>query len=201
MDDGGPDLALDVVADDRHPALLEALGPVLVRGDEHRDAVDEGAAGLQRLGGVELGRLLRSDRQVGDQHVGLGLAQPLGDVHRRDLGLFDPVLQVLAEAVQRRAALHLHACPVGLGEHVGVVGLEQDRFGDVAAHLAGVDVEGRGDLDIRDVVAAEFDVHQAGRRFVGGGFGVVAEPLHQRGGAIADPHDPDAYFLAGHVIP
>ncbi len=35
------DLRLDVVADDRHSGLLEALVPVLLASDEHRDAVDE----------------------------------------------------------------------------------------------------------------------------------------------------------------
>ncbi len=201
MHDGGAHLALDVVADDRNAAIAEALGPVLVGGDEHGDAVDEGAAGFQRLGGVELGGGLRAHRQIGNQHVGLGLAQPLGHVDGRGFRLFDPVLEVLAQAIQRRAALHLHAGPVGLGEDDGVVGLQQYGFGDVAADLSGVDVEGRGDLDVRDVVAAQVDVHQAGRRFVLGGFGVVAEALNQRRGAIANPDDPDTYFPAGHIIP
>ena len=44
------------------------------RGDEDRDAVDEGAAGLEDLLDVPLGGHLRADRQVVDDHVGLGLS-------------------------------------------------------------------------------------------------------------------------------
>ena len=39
--DGGADLRLDVVADDRQARLLEALVPVVLARDEHRDAVHE----------------------------------------------------------------------------------------------------------------------------------------------------------------
>ena len=71
VDDRRADLRLDVVADDRQPGLLEALVPVVLAGDEHRQAVDEADAGLQRLLDVPLGRLLGADRQVADEHVGL----------------------------------------------------------------------------------------------------------------------------------
>src|SRR3972149_3077 len=47
MHDRGAHLGLDVVADDRQPALLEAAAPVRLPGDEHRNAVDEGAPGGQ----------------------------------------------------------------------------------------------------------------------------------------------------------
>src|SRR5258707_1003282 len=61
---------LDVVADDRAGGLLEALVPVVLPRDEHRDAFDEAAARLEHLLDVPLGRLLGADRQVGDDHVG-----------------------------------------------------------------------------------------------------------------------------------
>ena len=57
VDDGGADLALDVVADDRQAALVEALLPVRLAGDEDRDAVHEGAAGVEDLLDVPLGGL------------------------------------------------------------------------------------------------------------------------------------------------
>ena len=41
VDDRRADLGLDVVADDRQPGLLEAVVPVVLAGDEDRDAVDE----------------------------------------------------------------------------------------------------------------------------------------------------------------
>jgi hypothetical protein len=77
VDDGGAQLRLDVVADDRDAGLLEALRPALVAGDEDRDVVDEGDARFERAFGVEFGRLLAADRQVVEQHVGAGLAQHL----------------------------------------------------------------------------------------------------------------------------
>ena len=136
----------------------------VARGDEDRDAVDEGAAGLERLLGVPLGRrLLRADRQVADQHVGPGLAQRTGDVVGGRASDSSTVpLQVPAEPVERRAA----AAPSTperrhVGEADSVVGRRLDRLGQVAADLAGVDVERGRELDVADVVAAQLDVHQA----------------------------------------
>ena len=54
-------------------------------------------------------RLLGADREVAHEHVGLGVAQHLGDVDRLGRRLLDGLAVVLAEAVERRAALHLHA--------------------------------------------------------------------------------------------
>ena len=75
MGDRRADLALDVVADDRHAALLEAILPVLLAGDEDRDAIDEAAAGLEHLLDIPLGRHLGANRQIGDDDVGLGVLQ------------------------------------------------------------------------------------------------------------------------------
>ena len=75
VDDRGADLGLDVVADDRHTGIDKALRPLRVRGDEHGDAVDEPNSGLEGCLGVELGGLFRTDRQVGDEHVGSAVAQ------------------------------------------------------------------------------------------------------------------------------
>ena len=71
VDDRRADLRLDVVADDRQPGLDEAPVPVVLAGDEDRDAVHHRAAGLEDLLDVPLGRLLGADRQVGDDDVGL----------------------------------------------------------------------------------------------------------------------------------
>ena len=59
--------------------------------------------------GVEAVRLLGADRQVADEHVGLGLAQRRDHVHGRVVGLGDDLPVVVAEAVERVAALHDHA--------------------------------------------------------------------------------------------
>src|SRR5664279_4912642 len=109
VDDRGSDLGLDVVADDRQPCLFEALVPVVLAGDEHGYAVDQGAARLEHLLDVPLGRLLGADGQVGDDHVGVRVLEDLHDVGGLAGGLGDLLLEVLAEAVVGHAAIHGHA--------------------------------------------------------------------------------------------
>ena len=78
--DRGADLRLDVVADDRHAGLLEALVPVVLARDEDRHAVHHRAAGRHDLLGVPLGRILRADRQVVDDDVDLAVLEDPDDV-------------------------------------------------------------------------------------------------------------------------
>ena len=144
------------------PALSKRLRPVVLLGDEHRDAVHEAAAGLEHLLDVPLGRLLGADRQVGDDHVGLGLLEDPDDVVGLAGGLGDLLLEVLAEPVVGHAAVDGHVQVRDVGELDRVVLARPDRLGQVLADLVGVDVEGGGELDVADVVAAEVDVHQAG---------------------------------------
>ena len=51
--DGGADLRLDIVADNRHTGITELLRPLRIGGDEHRQAVHERAAGIH--GGLGIG--------------------------------------------------------------------------------------------------------------------------------------------------
>src|SRR5207249_11058281 len=77
VDDRRADLALDVVPHDRQLALREAPGPVRLRGDEDRDAVDERAARVQDLLDVPLRRHLRADRKstrLNSSHVSISYA-------------------------------------------------------------------------------------------------------------------------------
>jgi hypothetical protein len=89
-------------------------------------------------------------------------------------------------------ALDRHAARWHVGEPDRVVRLGEDRVRDVLADLVGVDVEGRDDLDVTDVVAAELDMHQPGHLGVRVGVLVVLEPLHEGRGAVAQTHDRDA---------
>ena len=75
--------------------------------------------------------------------------------------LLDDLAEVLAEAVVGHAALDVDAQVLDLLEDVRVVRLRVDRLGQVLADLVLVDVEGRDELDVADVIAAEVDVHQA----------------------------------------
>src|SRR4051794_7161308 len=197
VDDRRPDLALDVVADDRQPGLTEALVPVVLAGDEDRQAVDEADAGGERLLDVPLGRLLGADRQVTDEHVGLGLFEDADDVRGFARGFGDLLFQVLAEAVVGHATVDLDVKIGDVGELDRVVLTRPDRLGEVLADLLGVDVEGGDELDVADVVAAEVDVHQP-RDFVGRiGVLVVLDALDEAVGAVADADDRDANLLVG----
>ena len=162
MRDGGADLRLDVVADDRHAGGGELVRPLLGAGDEDRQRVDEGDAGVDGGLGVELGGVLGADRQVADEDVDLGVPQRLSDVDRLLVGLVDGLAVVLAETVERGAALHGDAGRRHVADLDGVVLAGDDRVREVLADLLGVDVEGGDELDVADVVVAELDVHQTG---------------------------------------
>ena len=57
---------------------------------------------------------------------------------------------------------------------------EKIACGEVFAHLGLVHVEGGGELDVRDVVAAQVHVHEPGHELAGLRFPVVVHPLHER---------------------
>ena len=190
MHDGGTDLTLDVVTDDRQRLLLEPRSPLGLAGDEHRDAVHEPAPGLERRVRVELHRLLATDRQEVDEHVGLRILERLHDVDRLGRRELDDVAEVLADAVEGRAALHGDAGRGDLGEAHGVVLTREDRLGEVDADLGLGNVERGDELDVTDVVAGDGVVHEA--RHLVGGVGVVRDTLNEARGAISDASDGDA---------
>ena len=135
VDDGGADLALDVVADDRQPGGLELGRPLRVGGDEHRDGVHERDAGIEAGLCVVLLRLLGAHGQVGDEDVGPGLPQRRGDVDGLGRRLLDHLAVVLAEAVQGGPAEHGHAEVGDVGELHRVVVAGEDGLADVEARV------------------------------------------------------------------
>ena len=143
-------------------AVLEALAPVLFAGDEDGDAVDEADARFQGLLDVPLGRHLATDGQVVDNHLGARVAKHLHDVYGRAGGLLDHLGEVLAQAVVGHAAHHGHAEVGHVAELHGVVRLDEYGLGEVFADLVLVNIEGGGELDVADMVAAQSGVHQAG---------------------------------------
>ena len=198
--DGGADLALDVVTDDRHAGGLELRGPLGVGGDEDRQGVDEGDARVDGALGVVLVGDLGAHRQVGHEHVDLGVLERLDDVDRLGVGLLDGQAVVLAEAVVGHAALHGHAGRRDVGDLDGVVLGGVDRLGQVEADLLGVDVERGDELHVVDVVVPELDVHQPGHLAARVGVLVVLDALHQRAGAVADADDGDAHGSHGVLL-
>jgi len=121
VNDRRADLGLDVVTDDRQTGVDELLGPLLIRGDEHRDCIDERYARLESGIGVELGRLLGADRQVGNEYVGTRVLERLHNVDRLLVGFLDHPDVVRAKTVECWASHDVKTQITNLGELDGVV--------------------------------------------------------------------------------
>ncbi len=187
--DGGAHLGLDVVANDRDACVLELLGPRGVRGDEDRQGVDERDLGVEGALGVELVCLVRSNGEVGDEHVGLRVLEDLHDVNGGFVGLGDGLLVVLTKAVERYAT---HDLDVRLGD---VADLDRvvlgclGRLDEFLTYLERVHVKRGHDLDVRDVVVAKLDVHEAGNGFPRLGVLVVLDALNEGRRAVSNADD------------
>ena len=187
--DRGADLALDVVADDRHAGIAELLGPLRVGGDEHGQAVDEGHARIHGGLGVGLVGLLGTHRQVGDEYVDLLVAQHLGHVDRIGVGLFDHLTVVLAQTIVGRATQHFDAQIRHVGELDRVVLRRFDGFRQILADLQRVHIECGDEFDVTHAISAEIVVHQTGNLILVLRVFVVFNALHQRRSAIANASD------------
>ena len=66
------------------------------------------------------------------------------------------------------------------GEAGRVVGVRQDRLGEVTADLPLGDVKSGDAFDVADVIAAEIEMHQTRDRVVAGGAAVKLDALDQR---------------------
>src|ERR1022692_37194 len=187
--DSGAHLRLDVVTDDRHARVGELLGPHRVGGDEHGQRVDECDARVDGALRVVPVSLLGTDRQVRHQHVGAGVAENLGDIHHRIVGLGDHLLVVLAQAVHGRAALHGDAGRRHVADLDGVVLARPDGVGEILPDLLRVHVERGDELDVAHVVRTELDMHQAWYPSLRVGVLVVLHTLYKGAGAVARAHD------------
>nr|WP_239020623.1 hypothetical protein [Nakamurella antarctica] len=148
--------------------------------------------------GVELRGGFGADGEVANEYVDLGVLEGLDNVDGFGVRFGDRLAVVLAEAIEGVTALDDNAG----GRHVGkldrVVLAGQDRLGEVEADLLGVNVECGNELQIRDVVIAELDMHQAGDLGAGGGVAVVLDALDERGGAVSDADNGDANGVVTH---
>ncbi len=193
-------MRLDVVADDRQAAFLEAALPVALARDEDRHAVHHRAARVEDLLRVPLGRLFGADRQVADHHVGLRLLQDADYVRGFAGRLLHDFGEVLADAVVGHAALDFHAGARHVRELHGVVGLCEYGLGEVEPHLVLVDVERGDELDVTDVIAAEVNVHQPRHGLFGRCVAVVVHALDERRGAVADADDGNSYLAIAMTV-
>ena len=101
----------------------------------------------------------------------------------------------------RHAALDGDAQLGHVAEADGVVLAAADGGGQVVTDLVGVDVEGRRELDVGDVVATEVGVHQPGHGLVRLRVAVVVDALDEGRGAVADADDGDAHLAGALAVP
>src|SRR5690606_31741451 len=190
--DRGAHLTFDIVADDRQPTVLELSAPFGPRRDEARHAVDEGTAGLQGPSGIPLRGLFRAYGEIGHDDIGLGSRENFGHICFRFARLDDLLVEIFADAVQRRAALNNHTRGFHIGKAARVVWLCEDRLRNVTADLRGADIESGADDDIVDRIAADFGIHDPGYGLVGVHAAVVGQALDEGGSTITDANDPHA---------
>ena len=62
----------------------------------------------------------------------------------------------------RHAPCHLDVVLGDVAELLGVVRLREDGFAEVLPNLVLVDVDGRHELDVADVIAPDHGVHETG---------------------------------------
>ena len=82
MGDGGTDLTLDVVTDDRQSSIFKLLGPLWGAGDEYRKCVNETATRIDSALCVVLGCGIRSNRQVAHHNVNACRLQGRNNIYR-----------------------------------------------------------------------------------------------------------------------
>ena len=199
--DGGADLALDVVADDRHAGLLELRRPLGVARDEHRDGVDERDAGVEAGLRVVALRLLGADREVGHEHVGAGVAQR--PARRRPARPATPRRSRGSTCRGRRASGR--ACTVTPSSPTSanlivLFWLAKMALPRSRPTFVGVDVERGDELDVADVVAAEHDVHEAGHLVGRVGVLVVLEPWTRELAQLPTPAIAKRILLMGACL-
>src|SRR6185436_12722551 len=108
--------------------------------------------------------------------------------------LFEDLGEVLADSVVRHPTGDLDAGLRHVGELVRVVGMRPDRVGEVLSDLVLRDVERCRELDVRDVVAAQVDVHEAGHELLGICVLVVLDSLQKGVGAVPYADDCHAHL-------
>ena len=158
--DGCTDLALDVIAHDRHAGCGELVGPFLGAGNEDGEGVDEGNTGVDGALCVELRSGVGANGQVAHHDVNLGGLQRCNNVNGFGVGLNDGLAVVLAQTVKGVSAQNgnvevRHVCKLD-----GVVLAGANGLREIQADLLAVNVECSNKLHVVHVVLTELNMHQ-----------------------------------------
>src|SRR5581483_7822718 len=195
VNNSGPDLALDVVANHGQFCFFEAILPVLLARNKDGDTVHKANAGAQNLLNVPLRRRLGADGQVIDHHVSAGIIEDLHDVVGPSRRFMDNLGEILAQPVMGHAAIDL--CPQlrHLGETIGIVRGCKNGLADILSHLTGIYIESCGKLYVPNMIAAQIHMHQARHKFVWLRLPVILDALYKGACAVAYTYHRYAYFL------
>src|SRR5438128_404342 len=202
MQDSGPHLRLNIVADEGQVFISKTFGPDRVARDENRYVVNKTEPGFQRATGVEAGRLFGADREIIDHQFSGGVLQFGNDLFAG--GFFFQ----RQECAQRILIAHMRRVAVENAPHPYDCATELDLFtkdfcairrrknclADVKTDLTPVNVKSSNDFDIARPVRADLAVHQPDAGAVGGGAVIKIDSLDKRAGAVSNAYDGDSYF-------
>src|SRR5258708_7404156 len=82
-----------------------------------------------------------------------------------------------------------------IGEAIGIIWSRIDRFTNIFAHLILVDIKGRAELDIANMISPQVHMHQTWDEIIRLRFTIVMHPLYQRTGAVANAYNCNTHFL------
>ena len=150
------------------PRFSKRFAPVRLRSDEDRDAIDEGAAGLQHLLHVPLRRHLGADRQIGDDYVGFASSSGSRRCRPSLHGPFGTTcLRYLPRPSWVMPAVDFDVRDLGTSaKRMVLFGSAKIASPRSLPTFVRVDVESRGELDVAGMISAEIHVHQSGNEIV-----------------------------------
>ena len=93
--------------------------------------------------------------------------------------LFDDFSVVLGEAIKGGSALHFNTNGVNVGEANGVVLTGPDGLGQFLTNFGRIDVKGGNEVNVADVVATKFHVHETRYELLWVGVAVVRHALNE----------------------
>ena len=197
VSNGGTNLGLNVIADNRNARIRELLRPLGVGGNKDRQGVDESTAGIDSCLRVVLIGFFRTHWQVGDNNVSTGVLECLNDIDRLSVRFFNRLQVVTAQTIQGHAALHRDTNVVELSDGDGAVAGSAGGIRKILAHLGRIHIEGSNKLNIANMVVTELGVHEAGNFLLDRCVAVILHALDERSCTVANTNDGNLYFR-GH---
>ena len=142
MDNGGSDLALDIVADHRQIGFLEALLPVLFACNKDRNAVDKPHASPENLLNIPLGSRLRAYRQIVHHNISTCVLENFHNIVGLSRRFPDDAREILAKPIMSHTPVDLCIELRNVSKAICIIGGRINSLADIFTHFVLVDVEG-----------------------------------------------------------